>query len=50
MFKQRLLAIALVLITALMVVVSSDATIALLTIPMALMMLFKKFEEEVIDG
>ena len=50
MFKQRLLAIALVLITALMVVVSCDATIALLTVPMALMMFFRKFEEERLDG
>ncbi len=50
MLRQRLLALALIFLTVLMVVTSGDATIAFLTIPMAVLMIFKKLEEEESDG
>ena len=50
MLRQRLLALALIFLTVLMVVASGDATIAFLTIPMAVLMIFKKLEEEESDG
>lgn len=42
MVKQRLLALVLLLDTVYMVAVSRDATIALLTIPMAILLMVKK--------
>lgn len=46
MLRQRLLALALIFLTVLMVVTSRDATIAFMTIPMAVLMMFRKLEEE----
>lgn len=50
MFKQRMMAIALMILTVVMVAISSDATIALLTIPMSVLLIFKKVEEEEQNG
>lgn len=49
MVKQRLIALMLFVDTLFMIAVSGDATIALLTIPMCVLLIFKKIEEET-DG
>lgn len=46
MVKQRLIALMLFVDTLFMIAVSGDATIALLTIPMCVLLIFKKIEEE----
>lgn len=46
MLTQRLLALALIFLTVAMVGVSLDATIAFLTIPMSILLMFVKLEEE----
>jgi hypothetical protein len=46
MFIQRLLALVLIFLTVAMVGTSLDATIAFLTIPMSILLIFVKLEEE----
>lgn len=46
MLTQRLIALALIFLTVVMVGVSLDATIAFLTIPMSILLIFVKLEEE----
>lgn len=46
MLTQRLLALALIFLTIVMVGVSLDATIAFLTIPMSILLMIVKLEEE----
>lgn len=46
MLTQRLLALVLIFLTVAMVGVSLDATIAFLTIPMSILLIFVKLEEE----
>ena len=46
MLTQRLLALALIFLTVAMVGASLDATIAFLTIPMSILLMIVKLEEE----